>query len=132
MSAEEYMKFDILAWWKGKESQFPILSAMARDLLTVQASTVASESAFSLSGRVLSLRRTRLTLTSVEMCICLKDHLDAVDRIQDSTNLEDEIIIEPQVHEEEVAEGLSSGLSDEELAYDASIRLNNSSGENEM
>ncbi|KAD1618700.1 hypothetical protein E3N88_42542 [Mikania micrantha] len=132
MSAEEYMKFDILAWWKGKESQFPILSAMARDLLTVQASTVASESAFSLSGRVLSLRRTRLTPTSVEMCICLKDHLDAVDRIQDSTNLEDEIIIEPQVHEEEVAEGLSSGLSDEELAYDASIRLNNSSGEDEM
>ncbi|KAL8234304.1 hypothetical protein R6Q59_020404 [Mikania micrantha] len=66
------------------------------------------------------------------MCVCLKDHLDAVDRIQDSTNLEDEIIIEPQVHEEEVAEGLSSGLSDEELAYDASIRLNNSSGEDEM
>ncbi|GJT25665.1 pheophytinase, chloroplastic [Tanacetum coccineum] len=34
------------------QSQFPVLSIMARDLLSVQASTVASESAFSLSGRI--------------------------------------------------------------------------------
>ncbi|GJY31519.1 putative transcription elongation factor SPT5-like protein 1 [Tanacetum coccineum] len=31
---------------------------MARDLLTVQASTVASESAFSISGRIISKRRS--------------------------------------------------------------------------
>ncbi|GJS10604.1 ribonuclease H-like domain, reverse transcriptase, RNA-dependent DNA polymerase [Tanacetum coccineum] len=48
------------------EIQFPILSAMARDLLTVQASTVASESAFSISGRIISERRSRLTPESVE------------------------------------------------------------------
>ncbi|GJX73181.1 zinc finger BED domain-containing protein RICESLEEPER 2 [Tanacetum coccineum] len=50
---EEFTNFDILAWWKEREIQFPILSAMARDLLTVQASTVASESAFSISGPIL-------------------------------------------------------------------------------
>ncbi|GKA07670.1 RNA-directed DNA polymerase, eukaryota [Tanacetum coccineum] len=47
LSPEEFANFDILAWWKEREIQFPILSAMARDLLAVQASTVASESAFS-------------------------------------------------------------------------------------
>ncbi|GKD07087.1 ribonuclease H-like domain-containing protein [Tanacetum coccineum] len=55
---EEFTNFDILAWWKEREIQFPILSAMARDLLTVQASTVASESAFSISGRIISERRS--------------------------------------------------------------------------
>nr|GEU97509.1 zinc finger BED domain-containing protein RICESLEEPER 2-like [Tanacetum cinerariifolium] len=42
MGPEEFTKFDILAWWKGRESLFPVLAAMARDLLSVQASTVAS------------------------------------------------------------------------------------------
>ncbi|KAL8240450.1 hypothetical protein R6Q59_013805 [Mikania micrantha] len=73
------------------------------------------------SGRVLSLRRTKLTPESVEMCICLKDHLDSIDRIQDQTTLEDETSIEVKVHDEEVEEGLSSGLSDEELAFEANF-----------
>nr|GEW69055.1 40S ribosomal protein S14 [Tanacetum cinerariifolium] len=67
---------------------FPVLSRMAMDLISVQASPVASESAFSTSKRVLSIRRTRLTPTSLEMCICLKDHLDAKERKQDKCPLE--------------------------------------------
>ena len=47
MTPEEFTIFDILVWWRGNDQQFPILSAMARDLLIVQASTIASESAFS-------------------------------------------------------------------------------------
>ncbi|KAK1419827.1 hypothetical protein QVD17_29191 [Tagetes erecta] len=125
MTPEEFESFDLLAWWKRKETEFPILSAMARDLLTVQASTVASESAFSFSGRVLSVRRTRLTPTALEMCICLKDHLDAAERIQDKTNLEDEISIEVVVHDEEVQSGTSPPVSDEELAYDLASRIGN-------
>ncbi|GKB12092.1 zinc finger BED domain-containing protein RICESLEEPER 2 [Tanacetum coccineum] len=54
---------------------------MTRDLLSVQASTVASESAFLVRGRVISPRRTKLTPVSVEVCICLKDHLDTMERI---------------------------------------------------
>ncbi|KAL8246576.1 hypothetical protein R6Q59_007792 [Mikania micrantha] len=56
------------------------------------------------------------------MCICLKDHLNAIDRIQNITNLEDEIELETRVHEEEVEEGLSPDISDEELAQEARIR----------
>ena len=39
--------FNILAWWKSYEGRFPVLSTMARDILTYHVSTVASESAFS-------------------------------------------------------------------------------------
>lgn len=49
-SGEDFQTIDILAWWSRKESEFPILSTVASDLLIVQASTVASESAFSLSA----------------------------------------------------------------------------------
>ncbi|GKA39760.1 putative reverse transcriptase domain-containing protein [Tanacetum coccineum] len=74
---KDFASFDVLGFWKEKETMFPVLSRMAMDIISVQASSVASESAFSTSGRVLSIRRTRLTLASLEMCMCLKDHLDA-------------------------------------------------------
>ncbi|KAK1414396.1 hypothetical protein QVD17_30140 [Tagetes erecta] len=96
-SSEEYDNF-ILAWWKGREVEYPVLSAMDRDLLSFQASTVALEYVFSTCGMVISLRRTRISLKAVEMCICLKDHLDAVDRKQDQTTIEDAIEPKPQIH----------------------------------
>ncbi|XP_042451632.1 zinc finger BED domain-containing protein RICESLEEPER 2-like [Zingiber officinale] len=49
---EEYCDtFDILGWWKQNCHRFPILSQIARDVLAIPISTVASESAFSTSGR---------------------------------------------------------------------------------
>ena len=111
MSYEDFQNFDILAWWKEKEGQFPILAAMARDLLTVQASTVASESAFSVSGRVISQRRSMLSPESVECCICLKDYLDRAARIQHLTTLEDAIDVneETTIHNEDVELEISPG-----------------------
>ncbi|TXG49073.1 hypothetical protein EZV62_024948 [Acer yangbiense] len=38
--------FDILNWWKANASKYPILHAIARDVLAIPVSTVASESAF--------------------------------------------------------------------------------------
>nr|GEZ55540.1 zinc finger BED domain-containing protein RICESLEEPER 2 [Tanacetum cinerariifolium] len=116
MEQEEFNAFDILSWWKGRQSQFPVLSIMARDLLSVQASTVASKSAFSLSGRLLSIRRTRLTPAFLEMCICLKDHLDAQERIQHISNLEgDSLDIEEQLLDVEAEAGYAINLADEEI-----------------
>ncbi|KAL0361136.1 UNVERIFIED_CONTAM: Zinc finger BED domain-containing protein RICESLEEPER 1 [Sesamum radiatum] len=48
-------KFDILNWWKVNTLRFPILSKMARDVLAVPVSTVASESAFSTAVVFLTL-----------------------------------------------------------------------------
>ncbi|GJY79718.1 zinc finger BED domain-containing protein RICESLEEPER 2-like protein, partial [Tanacetum coccineum] len=43
----EFIAFDVLGFWKAKESIFPVLSCMAMDIISVQATSVASESAFS-------------------------------------------------------------------------------------
>jgi len=116
MTFDEFENLDILAWWKEKETRFPVLAAMARDLLTVQASTVASESAFSVSGRVISQRRSRLSPESVEMCICLKDYLDGAARKQHMTSLEDALDgeVETTIHNEEVELGISSPNDDDD------------------
>nr|GEY12360.1 zinc finger BED domain-containing protein RICESLEEPER 2-like [Tanacetum cinerariifolium] len=62
---KEFATFDVLDFWKEKETMFPALSRMAMDIISVQASSVAYEFAFSTSGMVLSIRRTRLTLSSL-------------------------------------------------------------------
>ena len=42
--------FNILMWWKVNRSRYLILSEIARDMLAVSVSTIASESAFSARG----------------------------------------------------------------------------------
>ena len=58
LTNEKMTDLNLLTWWKEHEH---ILSIMARDLLTPPTSIVASESAFSASGRVLEERRSRLS-----------------------------------------------------------------------
>ncbi|GKD04522.1 zinc finger BED domain-containing protein RICESLEEPER 2-like protein [Tanacetum coccineum] len=77
IQTKEFATFDVLGFLEGYVNMFLVLSRLAHGYISVQATSVASESAFSTSGRVLSIRRTRLTSASLEMCICLKDHLDA-------------------------------------------------------
>jgi hypothetical protein len=65
--------FNILTWWKSHNQTYPILSIITKDVLTVPASTISSESTFSLAGRVLEERRRRLTTDMVEVLSCIKD-----------------------------------------------------------
>lgn len=60
--------------------EYPILSQIARDLLAVQVSTVASESAFSAGGRVIDPFRSRLDPEMVEALVCTKDWVAATKR----------------------------------------------------
>jgi hypothetical protein len=50
---------------------------VARDVLAIPASTVASESAFSAGGRVVDKYRSRLDPEVVEALICTKDWIRA-------------------------------------------------------
>lgn len=69
--------FDILLWWKDNADVYPVLSLLARDVLAMQVSTVASESAFSAGGRVIDPYRSRLDPEIVEALICTKDWIAA-------------------------------------------------------
>jgi hypothetical protein len=53
--------------------RYPILACMARDILAIVASTVASESAFSTGERTVSDYRSRLKSEMIEALIYLQD-----------------------------------------------------------
>ena len=86
---EDKKGFDILKWWKDNENRFPVLSRMARDLLAVPISTVASESAFSSGGRILDDFRSSLTPTMVERLICANDWIRGPEYISVEENTEE-------------------------------------------
>ncbi|XP_019242401.1 PREDICTED: zinc finger BED domain-containing protein RICESLEEPER 2-like, partial [Nicotiana attenuata] len=65
--------FDILSWWKTHAPRFPILSELARDVLAIPISSVASECAFSTGGRILDSFRSSLTPKCVQALICVQD-----------------------------------------------------------
>jgi hypothetical protein len=62
--------FNILDWWKVEGTCYPTLRRITRDIFTIHVTTVASESAFSTSGRVLSEDRSRLTSQMLEALMC--------------------------------------------------------------
>ena len=66
-------EFDILKWWMGNATKYPILACIARDLLAIPASSVAAESAFSTSERIISDFRSSSTPEVVEALICTQD-----------------------------------------------------------
>ncbi|KAL0345674.1 UNVERIFIED_CONTAM: Zinc finger BED domain-containing protein DAYSLEEPER [Sesamum radiatum] len=62
--------FDILNWWKMNGVKFPTLQKMARDILAILVSTVASESAFCNSRKMINSYRNRLSHNTVEALMC--------------------------------------------------------------
>nr|GEW48715.1 hypothetical protein [Tanacetum cinerariifolium] len=120
---------DRLVSWSSKRQKSAAISNTKAEYITLSGS---SKSAFSPSGKVLSIRRTRLTPTSLKMCMCLKVHLDATDRIQHTSNLENSLDFEEDILDEEVLENEAITLSDEEIALDeaaSEARSNGSEGE---
>jgi hypothetical protein len=63
--------FNLLTWWHGHKLTYPSLSMLAKDVLNVHVSTISSEGAFSLAGRI--IEEGRLTSEMVEMLTCIKD-----------------------------------------------------------
>ena len=66
-------EFNILQFWNNPtiKSQFPTLSHMALGILSVPASSAASERAFSTSGNILEVKRRSLSATAVSSLMVL-------------------------------------------------------------
>ena len=67
--------FDILAWLKSNGLKYPTLQRIVRDILAIPITTVASESAFSTNGRLLSPHRSRLHPKTIKAMMCAQNWL---------------------------------------------------------
>ncbi|KAA1095215.1 hypothetical protein PGT21_050224 [Puccinia graminis f. sp. tritici] len=78
--------FDVLKWWSINSLRFPVLSTLARQILTAPMTSIASESAFSTGGRILSDYRSRLSPGTLEALVCGKDWIDTDEGISGDGN----------------------------------------------
>ncbi|KAK9940876.1 hypothetical protein M0R45_017516 [Rubus argutus] len=95
-------EFNILVWWRINGSKCPNMQVVAKDVLAIQVSRVASESCFSTGKRVIDPHRSSLTPRSVEALICLQNWL----RSDSITSLE----YEPTPEEMEWFEAVEKGI----------------------
>ncbi|XP_026459707.1 zinc finger BED domain-containing protein RICESLEEPER 2-like [Papaver somniferum] len=75
LTTQDEMNFDILVWWKMNSCKYPTLANIARDVLAMPVTSVASESMFSDGGTVLTTHRTSLSPDLVQAFLCLSDWL---------------------------------------------------------
>ncbi|WVZ14298.1 hypothetical protein V8G54_011864 [Vigna mungo] len=127
---EPYMsvEFDILHWWKVNSTRFPILANMAREVLAIPISTVASECAFSTGGRVVSPYRSCLMPKIVEVLVCTQDWLKGTSFSilfdEDPKELDkfepDELVIDTEFDQVSIPQDLMSATSEELFDFIAS------------
>lgn len=70
---------DPLKWWSFHCLQFPLLSALARRVLCIPATSASSERIFSEAGLVVSKKRTNLRSDNVKELIFLKHNMPIAD-----------------------------------------------------
>uniref|UniRef100_A0A803N206 BED-type domain-containing protein n=1 Tax=Chenopodium quinoa TaxID=63459 RepID=A0A803N206_CHEQI len=106
---------DALTWWGKNGQRYVILNRMARDILAIPLSTVASEYAFSTGGRTLDPFRSSLTPKMVQALLCTQDWLRAkeVPIVDVEENLK-----ELEEIEKEVQRGESNDVDDEVVFND--------------
>jgi hypothetical protein len=62
----------VVEWWGINAPRYPVWASLARDFLSIMATSVSSERAFSSAGITISKRRNRLKADIVEALQCLK------------------------------------------------------------
>ncbi|KAL4554031.1 hypothetical protein LXL04_039857 [Taraxacum kok-saghyz] len=107
------VNFDILKWWGINKCRYPVLSKMARDVLAIPVSSVASESAFSTGGRVLDSFRTSLTPRMVEALVCTQDWVrdchDPINKLEEE-GLKDLTVDQPTIIIDETVDELADNI----------------------
>ena len=99
------VEYDVLSFWRRNCTKFPILSQIAKDVLAMQVSSVASESAFSTGGRIIDPFRSCLTHFMVEVLMCTEQWLKQ-DIHCESRVLTNEEILEDIEEQEKIERGM--------------------------
>lgn len=73
---KEAKSVDVIDFWKLKQKSHPRLAKLAKQILAVQATSVASERAFSKAGCIDSARRSRLSAVSLRSNMLLNSWLE--------------------------------------------------------
>jgi acyl-CoA synthetase (AMP-forming)/AMP-acid ligase II len=66
------LELDVIEWWKVGGFKYTSLRKVARDILAIPVTTVASKSVFSTSGRIISPNYSRLAPNMVEALMCMQ------------------------------------------------------------
>uniref|UniRef100_A0A803NAB0 Uncharacterized protein n=1 Tax=Chenopodium quinoa TaxID=63459 RepID=A0A803NAB0_CHEQI len=108
---------DSLTWWGKNGQRYVILNRMARDILAIPLSTVASESAFSTGGRTLDPFRSSLTPKMVQALLCTQDWL----RAKEVPIVDVEENLKELEEMKEVQRGESNDVDDEVVFVDSLV-----------
>ena len=79
-------KSDPLVWWRGlRQQKYPLLSALARRVLAIPATSAASERLFSVAGLIATKKRNSLTGDSVSLLVWLHEAWDIIEEFESFT-----------------------------------------------
>ncbi|XP_058783355.1 zinc finger BED domain-containing protein DAYSLEEPER-like [Vicia villosa] len=63
-------KFNVLTWWMGNQTKYPVLSKLVNDIITVPVTTVSLEATFSAGKRVINPKQSSMKTKTIEMVLC--------------------------------------------------------------
>ena len=113
----------VVQWWGVNGPHYPVWALLARDFLSIMASSVSSERAFSSAGITISKRRNRLKADIVEALQCLKCLIkqDLLFQDTDDPSVAAEIMGErqPDVQDDSGWDDLVEDLEDDEVDDDS-------------
>nr|XP_016458429.1 PREDICTED: zinc finger BED domain-containing protein RICESLEEPER 3-like [Nicotiana tabacum] len=82
LDLEKFQDMDVVMYWKDHSRKYPDLSVMARDILSIPITIVASESTFSIGGHVLTKYRSCIHHENVQILVTTRNWLHGFSHTQ--------------------------------------------------